>query len=141
MEIIKRDRPIVLLALIVAVAGFSVVVATITLVQHASSERKLHQSIDMGSTEKRFQDIIASMNTFPSSAGRDVLFLRALTAPEATGTEGTQAVAARLKAFIDKNEAYRQLYVFSASQCLVITRDQADTDCQATVPAEVTEAM
>lgn len=130
-----------LVVLIALMAGLSGLVATLTLAHQASLEHKLHQSIDASATEKRFQDIIADMNDFPGSASRDVLFLRTLALLGEANTAGKQNIAASFQAFIDKNEAYRQLYVFNAGRCaVVVSRDQAPgTDCPST-PQEVTNA-
>lgn len=137
---IKFNRPI-LLVLITIMAGLSVLVAAITLAGQYSSEHKLHKSIDMNAIERRFQDVIADMNNFPGSAGRDVLFLRALTTSGSGDSDNIHKAAANFSAFIDKNEAYRQLYLFQAGQCAVmIDRDQPDTNCQA-VPTEVIAAV
>ncbi len=102
-----------------AILGISIIVvaavATIYMMStYANNELQLRTIVADSSVEKRLDDVLNSINNFPGSAGKDMLFLRSLSSlTDLTGQGDTEAATRDLQSFVEKNEAYDAFFIFN----------------------------
>ncbi len=90
-------------------------IATISMMStYANNELHLRTVVADSSVEKRLGDILNSMNNFPGSAGKDMIFLRSLSSLSGVGNNDNDSLIAQndLQLFVNQNEAYSAFFVF-----------------------------
>ncbi len=101
-----------------------------------SQDDALRESFANQSIDNRLKDTFDSMNNFPGSAGKDLLFLSQLSSVRTYADFPSESAMASTQKdfqnFISKNYVYYKLYLFGADgQCLGMAwNNKVDTDAQ-----------
>jgi hypothetical protein len=140
-----KAKRLILTVIIITLAMTAIMTSVVAIARQHAEEERLGKTTQAEATEKRLQGIIASMNEFPGSAGRDVLFLGSLSSVsqlvKASTLQNRQLAGEDLEQFAAKNDVYRQLYIFEGSQCAIqIETNRQSLACQ-TVPKQVANML
>lgn len=114
-----------LIALALVLIGISAALSIIILSFRYAETEKLREAMVRNDIDDRLKNTFAVMNDFPGSAGKDLLFLKTLSRH------------ADFFNFLERNEAYKEIYIFQKNNCFMRIRQEksGDTLCGQVSPA------
>lgn len=105
-----------ILNIIIFLVAISAVISIAIFIFHFNEERRLEETILRDVIGRRLEHSFAMINDFPGSAGKDILFLRALSSVRslhnAAGRKISPEVYGDFKNILRNNSAYKDLFFY-----------------------------
>lgn len=108
---------------------FNALMSIFALTANHRERDRLMRYLDENAVQERLGSVFSTINDFPGSAGKDMLFLRALSSLTASVASGTPTDRARddLREFLERNSAYSAFFVHEDDRgCVLSVQRGAD---------------
>lgn len=132
-----------ILSFALLLVGVSAAVSILAVTLRFNEATRLGEELSRDAVAKRLEHFFSTMNDFPGSAGKDILFLHSLSSVQNLHNTAERVISADVyrdfKNVLDKNSAYKDLLFYRKSFGCVMRVHDKDTSgtalCESPTPA------
>lgn len=132
-----------ILSFVLLLVGVSATVSILAVTIRFNEATRLGEELSRDVVAKRLEHFFSTMNDFPGSAGKDILFLRSLSSVQNLHNTTERVISADVyrdfKNVLDKNSAYKDMLFYRKSFGCVMRVHDEDTSgtalCESPTPA------